>query len=602
MNLYEHEAVGNIYTRYKIPHAKYVVATEPNEEVAQFVRDHGGAVVKAMVLVGKRGKAGAVKLVNTEAEAAQAVTDIMAMQVWGETPVAVMVCEKADIEAELYCSITYSTETRSPVITLSMQGGMDVEEIPEDRITNFPVAAGPAVEPYQIRDMLVAIGFTEKYGSILRQASLVIAQVYAAFWGSESRMIEINPLAIVRVQKKDRKSGEMVTALTLRALDAVISLDDDASVAPQKKYGERSAYTREQTRREIDALLIDRDDHRGKAGSYVEPEDLGGDIGMMTFGGGGSAGGMDVEEIPEDRITNFPVAAGPAVEPYQIRDMLVAIGFTEKYGSILRQASLVIAQVYAAFWGSESRMIEINPLAIVRVQKKDRKSGEMVTALTLRALDAVISLDDDASVAPQKKYGERSAYTREQTRREIDALLIDRDDHRGKAGSYVEPEDLGGDIGMMTFGGGGSAVTIETCYDVGLRPANFTDIGGNPPAEKMYAISRIILSKPGLKGILVCGGTASNTRIDVTLGEGLVNAIDDMAKEGSLDTSLIWVVRRGGPEVEKGLRLLHECFVRNNIAAVIYDSELPITEAPLILRDLLVKHRDYQVAGQQAQA
>ncbi len=434
MNLYEHEAVGNIYTRYKIPHAKYVVATEPNEEVAQFVRDHGGAVVKAMVLVGKRGKAGAVKLVNTEAEAAQAVTDIMAMQVWGETPVAVMVCEKADIEAELYCSITYSTETRSPVITLSMQGG------------------------------------------------------------------------------------------------------------------------------------------------------------------------MDVEEIPEDRITNFPVAAGPAVEPYQIRDMLVAIGFTEKYGSILRQASLVIAQVYAAFWGSESRMIEINPLAIVRVQKKDRKSGEMVTALTLRALDAVISLDDDASVAPQKKYGERSAYTREQTRREIDALLIDRDDHRGKAGSYVEPEDLGGDIGMMTFGGGGSAVTIETCYDVGLRPANFTDIGGNPPAEKMYAISRIILSKPGLKGILVCGGTASNTRIDVTLGEGLVNAIDDMAKEGSLDTSLIWVVRRGGPEVEKGLRLLHECFVRNNIAAVIYDSELPITEAPLILRDLLVKHRDYQVAGQQAQA
>ena len=45
---------------------------------------------------------------------------------------------------------------------------------------------------------------------------------------------------------------------------------------------------------------------------------------------------------------------------------------------------------------------------------------------------------------------------------------------------YSAPEMRGrvSSIGMMTFGGGGSAVTIETAYDVGLRPANFTDIGG----------------------------------------------------------------------------------------------------------------------------
>lgn len=434
MNLYEHEAVGSIYAKYKVPHPKFVVATEPNDEVTDFVTEHGGAVVKAMVLVGKRGKAGGVKLVNTPEEAAKAVTDIMAMKIWGETPVSVMVCEKADIQAELYCAMTYSTETRGPVITLSMQGGMDVEEI--------------------------------------------------------------------------------------------------------------------------------------------DPND----------------------------ILTFPVAAKPAIEPYEIRNMLVEIGFTKEYGSILRQASLAIAKVYDAFWGSESRMLEINPLAVVKVQKKNRKTGEMVDALDIRALDAVVILDDDASLAPQKIYGERSAFARDQTRREIDALLIDRDDHRGKAGSYVEPEDLSGDIGMMTFGGGGSAVTIETAYDVGLRPANFTDIGGNPPAEKMYAISNIILDKPGLQGILVCGGTASNTRIDVTLGEGLVNALDDMVKEGKLDTDLIWVVRRGGPEVEKGLKLLAECFERNGIKGKIYDSELPITQAPLILRDLLVEHRGYKPGPEVAEA
>jgi citryl-CoA synthetase large subunit len=433
VNLYEHEAVTTIYKKYGVPHPRFVVATEPNDEVAAFVRDNGGAVVKAMVLVGKRGKAGAVKLVKTEDEAAQAVRDIMAMSVWGEKPVSVMVCEKADIVAELYCAVTYSTETRGPVITVSMEGGMEVEEI-----------------------------------------------------------------------------------------------------AP-------------------------------------------------------------------DRIRTFPVPAGPEVEPYLIRNMLVDIGFTEDFGAILRQASMAIASVYRAFWASECRMLEINPLAVVKVQKKDRKTGEMVEALTLRALDAVATLDDDATVPPQKIFGERSAYRREPTQREVDALLIDRDDHRGKAGSYVEPEDLGGDIAMMTFGGGGSAVTIETCYDVGLRPANFTDIGGNPPAEKMDRISRIILSKPGLKGVLVCGGTASNTRIDVTLGEGLVGALDDLAKQGKLDPDLIWVVRRGGPEVEKGLRLLNECFERHGIKGRIFDSELPITQAPLILRDLLVEHRGYQ-PGPQARA
>jgi citryl-CoA synthetase large subunit len=118
----------------------------------------------------------------------------------------------------------------------------------------------------------------------------------------------------------------------------------------------------------------------------------------------------------------------------------------------------------------------------------------------------------------------------------------------------------------------------------------------------MYAISKIILSKPGLKGVLVCGGTASNTRIDVTLGEGLVNALDDLAAEGKLDKDLIWVVRRGGPEVEKGLKLLAECFERNGIKGKIYDSELPITQAALILRDLLVTHRGYKPGPAAAEA
>ncbi|MHB8904080.1 MAG: ATP citrate lyase citrate-binding domain-containing protein, partial [Patescibacteria group bacterium] len=244
---------------------------------------------------------------------------------------------------------------------------------------------------------------------------------------------------------------------------------------------------------------------------------------------------------------------------------------------VLRQLSEVIANMYKGFWNSESRLLEVNPLIIAGDKSNPDKQN-------IFALDAVTMIDDDARIAPSKIYTARGAMGRPLTERESAAHLIDRDDHRGKAGSYVE---LDGNIGMMTFGGGGSTITAETVFALGMKPANLTDIGGNPPAEKMNKISKIILSKPGLKAVLVCGGTASNTRIDVTLGEGLVSAIEEMKKDGTFPEGLVWVVRRSGPEYQKGLKMLYECFVKNNIEGVIYDSELPLTEAPQKLYEIL---------------
>ncbi|MCL4485395.1 MAG: acetate--CoA ligase family protein [Nitrospirae bacterium] len=411
MKLYEHEALGSIFKKYKIPVPRYVFSAEMNDAVRQFVEKEPGVVIKSMVLVGKRGKAGAVKVVSDKSQVEKVFSDLAAREVYGEKSIGALVEEKLDIEKEFYLSVTYSTKDRAPAIIFSEHGGMDVEEIDPKLIHTYVVSDVRSVYPYQIRQFLVGIGFSDK--ELLRPLSEVIVNVYNAFWGSESRLLEINPLVVAR-------SGD---------------------------------------KRKI-------------------------------------------------------VAA-----------------------------------------------------------------------------DAVVILDDDASVNPAVVYGARSAQGRPLTQREQDAILIDQGDHRGKAGSYVELE---GDIAMMTFGGGGSTVTAETAIEAGLRIANLTDIGGNPPAEKMYRISRIILSKPGLKGVLVCGGTASNTRIDVTLGEGLAKALDDMNAEGKLDKNLVWVVRRSGPEYVKGLKMLHECFVRNGIRGEIYDSQLPITEAPIRLKELLIKHVGYK--------
>jgi len=406
MNLYEFEAYDKIFKKYGVPVLNYMYADHINDDLKDFANKLGESVVKSQVLVGKRGKAGAVKLCKTPEEAIETAEALLQYPVYGEMPVGIIIAEKAKILKELYVSITYSTETRTPVLVLSLEGGMDIEEVPPEKV----------------------------------------------------KTCKIDPL-----------------------------------------------------------------------------------IGLY---------------------------------PYMVREYLMDMGFPKEYIGVLRELSEVIANLYKAFWETEAKLIEINPLAICDVNGKQK----------IYALDAVVTIDDDASVPPSKIYGVRSAMKRPPTQREIEASLIDRDDHRGKAGSYVE---MDGDIALMTFGGGGSTVTIETCYNIGLRPANFTDIGGNPPAEKMYKITRIILSKPGIRGVLVCGGTANNTRIDVTLGEGVANAIRDLKKEGKLDPNWVWVVRRNGPEAEKGLRMLYEAFKECGVKGEIYDSSLPLTEAPVRLKYLL---------------
>lgn len=406
MDLYEYEAYDKVFKRFGIPTLRYMFVDHITEEVENFVNQLGECVVKSQVLVGKRGKAGAVRLCSSPEEALEEIKTLLKYPVYGEMPVGVLVVEKANIVKEIYASITYSTETRGPVLTLSLEGGVDIEEVPPDRIGIFPIDPLKGLYPHMVRNYLLELGLPHEYLSVLRELSEVIANMYRAFWEAEARLLEINPLAIVDVNGK----------------------------------------------------------------------------------------------------------------------------------------------------------------------------------LRVMALDAVVKIDDDASVPPAKIYGVRSAMKRPPTEREIAAAEIDKDDHRGKAGSYVEVD---GDIAMMTFGGGGSTVTIETTYAIGMKPANFTDIGGNPPAEKMYKITRIILSKPGIRGVLVCGGTANNTRIDVTLGEGVANAIRDLKKEGKLDPNWVWVVRRNGPEAEKGLRMLYEAFKECGVKGEIYDSTLPLTEAPVRLKELL---------------
>ncbi|MCS7308195.1 MAG: succinate--CoA ligase subunit beta, partial [Aquificaceae bacterium] len=181
MNLYEYEAYEKIFKKYGIPTPRFVFGDHLSDDIVNFINQLGECVIKSQVLVGKRGKAGAVKLCKTPEEAIQTFEALLNYPVYGEMPVGLLVAEKANILKEIYASITYSTEVRSPVVTLSLEGGMDIEEVPQEKVKSWVIDPLKGLYPHMVRNYLLELGFPQEYMSVLRELSEVIANMWRAF-------------------------------------------------------------------------------------------------------------------------------------------------------------------------------------------------------------------------------------------------------------------------------------------------------------------------------------------------------------------------------------------------------------------------------------
>ena len=110
--------------RFPVPQGEAAATPEAAAEIAR--RLGGGAVVKALVPTGRRGKAGAVKLVDSPEAAAEAASAMLGSEVQGYRVAKVYVEAKVDIAAEYYLSI--ALESFPPKLLLSREGGVDIEQ------------------------------------------------------------------------------------------------------------------------------------------------------------------------------------------------------------------------------------------------------------------------------------------------------------------------------------------------------------------------------------------------------------------------------------------------------------------------------------------
>jgi len=274
-------------------------------------------------------------------------------------------------------------------------------------------------------------------------------------------------------------------------------------------------------------------------------------------------GGMDIEEYQKmhpDKVIKLEVEALDGLREEQARQLAKLAGFT---GDETESIVAVLLKLYDTFVKCDCKLAEINPL----IRTKDSR---------LIAGDAKVILDDDATFRRPLQFSPRIG-SRTLSERELAANKVNAEDYRGVAGKIYL--DLDGDIGILASGGGASVTAMDALISYGGRPANYTEYSGNPTAEKVKKLAQIVLSKPGLAGCWIVGGTANFTRIDITI-QGIIDALIEAKPDYPI------VVRRAGPGAKEAYAMLHDAAKKHGLDIHVFDEYTSITESAKIMVDL----------------
>lgn len=239
------------------------------------------------------------------------------------------------------------------------------------------------------------------------------------------------------------------------------------------------------------------------------------------------------------------------------------------------QVADVMVRAYQAFIAFDCSHLEINPLIM-------GQDGNLYAA------DAKITIDS-AAVARQPMLGDvlESDEKTYLSVREREARKIDEGDHRGVSGKTFI--DLPGDIAVLASGGGASLTALDALIESGGSPANYAEYSGNPPREKVRKLTLLTLSKPGLKGCLIIGGTANFTDIFETLS-GVVDGMQDLP---SLPKYPI-VIRRAGPRDKEAFLMFREFAAKNDMNVTLFGQETSMSYAAKVMVDKVIAYKQQQ--------
>jgi succinyl-CoA synthetase beta subunit len=156
-----------------------------------------------------------VKLAKDRAEATQYATDILGMDIKGFTVHEVWIEGASDIAEEYYASIVFDRAAKAPLVMLSTQGGMDIEEVAEktpEALARLHVDPLLGFQDFHGRKLAFAAGIP---ADLIRPVGAMLAKLYKTFIAEEAMLIEVNPLIVTPERE-------------VRALDAKVTLDGNS--------------------------------------------------------------------------------------------------------------------------------------------------------------------------------------------------------------------------------------------------------------------------------------------------------------------------------------------------------------------------------------
>ncbi len=285
MKIHEYQS-KRIFAKYGVPIPEGEIAVSP-KEAYNIAKDLGGkVVVKSQVLVGGRGKAGGVKLANTPEEAEKHASNILGMDIKGLTVRKVLVDEASNIKSEIYVGITNDRERRMPVMMVSAEGGVDIEEVARtspEKIIKVHINPLLGLQGYQVRDIAASIELPRKNW---KEFSVIANGLWKAYTGSDATLAEINPMIITAED-------------TLLAVDGKMLVDDSALFRQPEIADMRDLDT------EAESESIAREHDL----AYIQ---LDGEIGCMVNGAGLAMTTMDIVKFFGGSPANFLDIGGGA--------------------------------------------------------------------------------------------------------------------------------------------------------------------------------------------------------------------------------------------------------------------------------------------------
>jgi len=249
-------------------------------------------------------------------------------------------------------------------------------------------------------------------------------------------------------------------------------------------------------------------------------------------------GGMDIEDLPKDKIREVPFDALTGLKSFHVANALTELGAPSEIISPLVQN---LPKLWTLFNNYGMSMLEINPI---------RMSPDSKGRLVPVACDLKVAFDIDN---PAWKRLDLPAHLFASDYSEFEQEINQLRTYQGQSDVFVmNPK---GTITAPTFGGGANALVTEL---LGERATISSDFGGNPPYEKMFQISRIVF-KYWLKQsnvLFIIGGKANNTDIYETF-RAMADALRDYFHKNG-PTPLFVVVGRGGPNLIRGMAYMRD--------------------------------------------